>query len=86
MMAFYQRVASEEAQRRAALSKKEAENFVERELKCPVCNFMIGVAYSDSKGHLRIKCQKCKTVSVLNFAYFCRRKYKRRYRSGGAHF
>ena len=27
--------------------------------------FQIGVAYSDCAGHVRTKCQKCKTVSIL---------------------
>ena len=79
-MAYYMRTASEEVRRKAEISRKEAEEYIERELKCPVCNFIVGVAYSDSKGHLKIKCQKCKNISVLNFAYFCRRKYKKRYR------
>ena len=79
-MAYYMRTTSEEVRIKAELSRKEAEEYIERELKCPVCNFIVGVAYSDSKGHLKIKCQKCKNISVLNFAYFCRRKYKKRYR------
>lgn len=65
------------ARYRAELSKQEAEDFVERELKCPQCGYLVAYAFSDAAGHFRIKCKKCKTVSVLNFAYFCRRK--RRY-------
>ncbi len=76
-MAYHIRTASPEARRKAELSRQEARAFVERELKCPVCDFTVGVAFSDSKGHLKIKCQKCKTISVLNFAYFCRMKNKK---------
>ena len=75
-MAYYTRTVSEDIRQKAELSRKEAEEFIERELKCPVCGYTVGVAYSDSKGHLKIKCQKCKTISVINFAYFCRRKNK----------
>lgn len=58
-------------------SQKEADNLAERVLRCPVCGFKIGVAYSDSTGHIRTKCQKCKHVWVLNLAYF--RRQRRRY-------
>lgn len=58
-------------------SQKEADNLAERVLRCPVCGFKIGVAYSDSTGHIRTKCQKCKHIWVLNLAYF--RRQRRRY-------
>lgn len=76
-MPFYQQKRDVTAIFRAELSKQEAEEFVERELKCPECGFLIATAYSDAAGHFKIKCQKCKKISVLNFAYFCRRKHKR---------
>ena len=57
-MAYYTRTVSEDIRQKAELSRKEAEEFIERELKCPVCGYIVGVAYSDSKGHLKIKCQK----------------------------
>ena len=74
-MPYYTPSINPQAIYKAELSRREAEEFIEHELKCPVCGFIIGVAYSDSTGHLKIKCQKCKTISVLNFAYFCRRKH-----------
>lgn len=73
------RHATETAQYRAELSRREAESFVERVLRCPACGYMVGVAYSDSSGHLKLKCQKCKCVSVLNFAYFRRQKRRRHF-------
>ncbi len=78
-MQYYTSSTSEDVLRRAELSKKEAEEFIERELKCPKCGYLVAFAFSDAKGHFKIKCKKCKEVSVLNFAYFCRRKIKRRY-------
>ncbi len=70
---------SEETRRKAELSRKEAENLIERELKCPECGYKAGTVFSDCTGHLTIRCRKCKTVSVLNLAYF-RRHRRRSYR------
>ena len=66
--------------RKAELSRKEAENLIERDLKCPECGYKVGTVFSDCTGHLTIRCRKCKTVSVLNLAYF-RRHYRRKYRN-----
>lgn len=71
------RYTTEEAQYRAMLSQQEANEFVERELCCPYCGYMVGIAFSDCTGHLKLKCKKCKRISVLNFAYFCRRRFRR---------
>lgn len=68
---------SEEMRMKAELSRKEAENLVERELRCPECGYKAGTVFSDCTGHLTIRCRKCKTVSVLNLAYF--RRHKRMY-------
>lgn len=78
MMSYYVQTNNEAARYRAELSRQEAEEFVERELKCPKCGYLVATAFSDASGHFKIKCQKCKTISVLNFAYFCRRKYRRK--------
>lgn len=76
-MPFYTQTNNEIARYRAELSKQEAQEFIERELKCPECDYLVAYAFSDATGHFKIKCKKCKTVSVLNFAYFCRRKNRR---------
>ena len=55
-------------------SRIEAEALSERDLRCPICDFMIQTVYSDISGHLRVKCPKCKEVSTLNLAYFRRMK------------
>ena len=78
-MPYYTQTSNEIARYRAELSRQEAEEFVERELKCPECGYLVAYAFSDAIGHFKIKCKKCKTVSVLNFAYFCRRRRKRNY-------
>ena len=73
-MAYYTQTENELARYRAEQSKQEAQEFIERELKCPECGYLVAYAFSDATGHFKVKCKKCKTVSVLNFAYFCRRK------------
>lgn len=76
-MTHYTQTVNELARYRAELSRQEAQEYVERELKCPECGYLVAYAFSDAKGHFKIKCKKCKTVSVLNFAYFYRRKRSR---------
>lgn len=71
--------ANEEIRMKAELSRKEAESLIDRDLKCPECGYKADTVFSDCTGHLTIRCRKCKTVSVLNLAYFRRhrrRKYK----------
>ena len=80
-MNCYDAAASAEACWKAELSRQEAEDLVERELRCPRCNYMVGIAYSDcNSGHMKMKCQKCKNIWTLNMAYFCRRRYLRKYK------
>ena len=43
-----------------------SERIYERELKCPECNYLVAYAFSDAKGHLKIKCRKCKAILVLD--------------------
>ena len=77
-MSYYTRTNNDLARYRAEQSRQEAQEFVERELKCPECGFVVAAAFSDAAGHFKVKCQKCKNIFVLNFAYFCRRKIRRR--------
>lgn len=71
------RLFREEAIRRAERSRQEASSLVERDLLCPQCGYKAGTVFSDCCGHMTIKCQKCKMVSVLNLAYFRRCKHDR---------
>lgn len=67
-----------EVEQRLLLSRMEAENLTERDIFCPICGFRIQRVYSDATGHLSVKCQKCKNITILNLAYFrriCHRKY-----------
>ena len=67
-----------EARRKAELSRQETESLIERELRCPECGYKAGTVFSDCRGHMTIRCRKCKTTSVLNLAYFRRKKGNRR--------
>ncbi|MCR5636235.1 MAG: hypothetical protein K6F76_03525 [Clostridiales bacterium] len=78
-MAYYTKTVNEYARFRAQVSREEAQEFVERELKCPECGFIVAAAFSDATGHFKIKCQKCKSISVLNFAYFRRQKLRHKH-------
>lgn len=61
---------SEQETKKIELSFIEAQNLDEREIKCPYCTTPITKVFSDVKGHIRVKCQKCKAVTVINLAYF----------------
>lgn len=63
-----------EVQKRLLQSRIEAETLKERDLLCPVCGYRIQRIYSDAVGHLSVKCQKCKSINILNLAYFRRVK------------
>ena len=63
-----------EVQKRLLQSRIEAETLKERDLLCQVCGYRIQRIYSDAVGHLSVKCQKCKSINILNLAYFRRVK------------
>ncbi len=71
------KVASD-VQKRLLLSRSEAESLKERDIKCPVCGYLLQRVYSDATGHLSVKCQKCKNVHILNLAYFRTVKHRGR--------
>ena len=67
-----------DVRRKLLQSRIEADELSQREIRCPHCGFLIQKVYSDATGHLSIKCQKCKSVSVLNLAYFRKAKLRKR--------
>ncbi len=46
-------------------SKRKSE-LGERELRCSECNYLVAYAFTDLRGHIRIKCQKCKSIMILS--------------------
>lgn len=76
---------SEERAEKIAKSFQECEYLSERSISCPHCQkSIIAVVFSDSVGHQRYKCQKCKSETVINLAYF--RRVKTRAVSGINYF
>lgn len=66
----------EDKKRHLVVSFEECENLTERRLECPYCHYPLDSVFSDTTGHLRVKCQKCKANMVLSLAYFrCQRGY-----------
>ncbi|MFP3152927.1 hypothetical protein LQZ18_00565 [Lachnospiraceae bacterium ZAX-1] len=47
-------------------AKQDAESLDCRHLKCPHCGYIVAEAYADTGGHVKVKCQKCKEMTVYN--------------------
>ena len=52
------------------ISKAEVATLTKRDILCPNCNFRISTVFADARGHMQVKCKKCKNEYILNFAYF----------------
>lgn len=61
---------TEEAKLKVEKSFKECETLQERTVRCPYCANPLAVVFSDAVGHQRYKCNKCKSETVINLAYF----------------
>ena len=67
-----------DVRRKLLQSRIEADELSQREIRCPHCGYLIQKVFSDATGHLSIKCQKCKNVSILNLAYFRKARIRKR--------
>lgn len=63
-----------EKQEKLNRSANEASWLALRDIRCPRCNFPIMKVYSDTVGHVRPKCPKCKAQDPINLAYFRKQK------------
>lgn len=71
MSPFDDSYISAEIQKRAELSQRQVAEMVNRALRCPHCNFVMGYAYDNNhSGHIALKCPKCKNISTLNLGLF----------------
>ena len=52
------------------ISKAEVATLTKRDILCQNCNFRISTVFADARGHMQVKCKKCKNEYILNFAYF----------------
>ena len=66
--------APPERQERLDQSAKSSTNLTLRDVRCPRCGYLIIKVYSDTIGHIRPKCPKCKAVDTLDLAYFRRQR------------
>lgn len=64
--------------RRLQQSMIEVSELKKRDFRCPGCGYKAEIFYSDLRGHLQFKCQRCKGVFIINVAYFRRMKGVRR--------
>ena len=50
---------------------RRTEDRFERDIRCPVCNHMLLIAYMDSyQGHVQSYCNKCHEYRVIDFKSF----------------
>jgi len=68
---------SPEVSEKIRKSEAECDDLTLRDVHCPHCGFLLDQVYSDASGHRQIRCRKCKTVTIMNMAYF--RRVKRKY-------
>lgn len=61
------------------LSLNESRGLNQRNLRCPYCDYKIQSVFEDARGHLSIRCNKCKRILVINLEYFKRIKRCHRY-------
>lgn len=67
---------SEELEMIVNLSFDESIGMAERDLNCPRCKRYMATLFADSGGHIRLRCNNCKTPTVFNLGYF--RTHRRR--------
>lgn len=61
------------------LSLTESKKLNQRDIRCPYCDFKIQSVFEDARGHLSVRCNKCKRILVINLEYFKRIKRCHRY-------
>lgn len=51
-------------------SALEVEGMKMRDIRCPICQYVIARVYVDMQGHFQARCRKCKWEKPINLAYF----------------
>ena len=62
---------TEENLRKLELSREETAGLICREIKCPVCGYLILRAYT-TEGCVVAKCQRCKFNGIISLRWFRR--------------
>lgn len=60
----------QEVKEKISRSMLEVEGLPMRDVKCPVCSYVIARVYADMQGHFHARCRKCKWEKPINLAYF----------------
>lgn len=55
----------QEVKNRINQSALEVEGLPMRDVKCPICNYVIARVYVDMQGRFRARCRKCKWKNPL---------------------
>lgn len=66
----YKRPLSAETLRKLEISRRQAEQLVKREIKCPICGFYLLDVYGTEHNITRAKCKKCKFDEPIETAMF----------------
>ena len=72
---------SPDIMRKLELSRQEAERVETREMRCPVCGFLVQRIPVTQTDIVFVKCRKCKFDGALSPAYFRRMKRYQAYYS-----
>lgn len=70
MNKYTDRYFSEETREKEAASKQESESMTDRAVRCPHCMVPLFFAYSDTAGHFRVKCTRCRQISWIDLGRF----------------
>lgn len=72
---------SPETLRKLELSRKKAETVATREMRCPMCGFLVQIIPVTQTELVFVRCRKCKFTGPLDPAYFRRMRRLAAYRT-----
>lgn len=71
---------SQEQEEKIRRSEKETAGLQFRPIYCPYCKIYLFDVFEDIRGHIAVKCNKCKSIVPINPAYFKKYSALGRYR------
>lgn len=72
-------ISSPDIARKLQLSREEAAGIKTREMRCPICGFLVRIIPETQTDMVFAYCRKCKFDGPLSPAYFRRMKRYRQY-------
>lgn len=64
----------QEIKERIDQSALEVKGMAMRDVRCPLCHYVIARVFVDMQGHFYARCRKCKWEKPINLAYFRKQK------------